>query len=526
MHGAVTEGWNVVAHEGSDEERQGSNGPTLGGSPRRRRPGRRRAARLVALALSIVTCAAVLVGVDALDPSGDPAGADTAARAPSVTATKLTASSSVAATRTTVRTTLRFTNRSSARKPARDAWLSLTAGKRQYALGHVGVPSLAAGASTTVHVSHRAPARAPAGTYAVRACTGAYAAAGCRSSAASVRTGRSAPARPTTGVMLDVARAYYPVPLIEQYVDLLADNGGRFLHLHLTDDQNVGIESAVLGQTTTNADLEDGVWTSRVTGRPFLSAAQAREIADHAARRGITIVPEIDTPGHMAAAFALLEARHGTRWVDRIRSDESELDVTAPASARLAADLLRELTRTFPSSRTVHIGGDEWGDDVSPAQRVGWLNTMAASIGDRDVWAWNDGIDRAVVGRLDPRIHVTYWSFDGDTEDPAERRDRRAHRAGADDLAAAGTDLLNYDSYYLYEVPTDLDPADSAYTAADLRAHWSLRTWDGDSGSRLSAPMSGAAVAIWGEDLESPPSDALFRWSAPHVLAMLETAGS
>jgi hexosaminidase len=36
----------------------------------------------------------------------------------------------------------------------------------------------------------------------------------------------------------------------------------------------------------------------------------------------------------------------------------------------------------------------------------------------------------------------------------------------------------------------------------------------------------GSAVAIWGEDLASPPSDALFRWSAPHVLAMLETAGS
>ncbi len=474
----------------------------------------------------IVTCAVVLVGVDTLPPGSDPAGAGTAGRPPSVTATELTATSSVTTARTTVRTTLRFTNHSSTRELARDAWLSLAAGGRQYTLGHVGIPSLAAGATTTVRGSHRAPARTPAGTYAVRACTGADAAAGCRSSVASVRVGRSAPTRPTTGVMLDVARAYYPVPLIEQYVDLLADHGGRFLHLHLTDDQNVGIESAVLGQTTANADLEDGVWTSRVTGRPFLSAVQAREIADHAARRGITIVPEIDTPGHMAAAFALLEARHGARWVDRIRADESELDVTAPASARLAADLLREVTRTFPASRTVHIGGDEWGDDATAAQRVGWLNAMAAAVGYQEVWAWNDGIDRTVVGRLDPRIHVTYWSFDGDTEDPAERRDRRAHRAGADDLAAAGTDLLNYDSYYLYEVPTDLDPADSAYTAADLRAHWSLRTWDGGAGSRLATPMSGAAVAIWGEDLASPPSDALFRWSAPHVLAMLETAGS
>ncbi|PZE67349.1 MULTISPECIES: hypothetical protein [unclassified Curtobacterium] len=123
------------------------------------------------------------------------------------------------------------------------------------------------------------------------------------------------------------------------------------------------------------------------------------------------------------------------------------------------------MQRTFPSSRTVHIGGDEWGDDVTAAQRVAWMNAMAVTLGNREVRAWNDGIDRVAVGRLDPRIHVTYWSFDGDTEDAAERRERRARRASAVDLQQAGIDLLNYDSYYLYEVPTDLDPADSEYTS-------------------------------------------------------------
>ena len=58
--------------------------------------------------------------------------------------------------------------------------------------------------------------------------------------------------------------------------------------------------------------------------------------------------------------------------------------------------------------------------------------------------------------------------------------------------------MLNYNSYYLYAVPSDLDPADSEYTVADLRENWSLRAWDGDSGALLAAPMAGAAVAIWG----------------------------
>lgn len=491
----------------------------------------RRVRRTLAVGLALALSAAV-VGTEAVAGS-----AETASRSvPAVTAavrttaspvavTKVSASSSITGTGTAVRTTLRVRNGTERRQPALHAWLYLTAGDRNYTLGRVTVKSLAAGASTTVRATLNAPLRATAGKYSVLACAGLFSAQRCRTSAPTVTTAETiARARPKTGVMLDVARAYYPVALIKEYIDLLAEHGGRFLHLHLTDDQNVGIESTVLGQTLADADLDHGVYTSRVTGRPFLSAAQAREISDYSARRHIAIVPEIDTPGHMAAAFALLEARHGIKWVDRIRSGESELDTSAPGSLTLATDLYAELTRTFPSSRTVHIGGDEWGGGVSAAHRVAWMNSMAAALGTRDVWAWNDGIDRAAVKRLDPRIHVTYWSFDGDTEDPAERLERRRRRASATDLSKAGIELLNYNSYYLYEVPTDLDEADSEYTVADLRKNWTLRTWDGDSGARLAVPMTGAAVAIWGEDLENPPSDDLLRWSAPHVVAMIETS--
>jgi hexosaminidase len=481
--------------------------------------------RTVAVCVAIAMSAAAFVGVAAVAGSGETAsGTAVASSAPRLTVTSVTASSTGSSTPTRVRTTLTLTNTATTRKPALDAWLSLSAGSRKYSLGHVRVRSLAAGASTTVHSTSTAPPRAPAGTYSVLACTGAYSVSACRASAATVTTKPAARARPETGVMLDVARAYYPVALVERYVDLLADHGGRFLHLHLTDDQNVGIESDVLGQTLADADLENGVYTSRVTGRPFLSAAQARAISAYATKRGIAIVPEVDTPGHMAAAFRLLEARHGKQWVDRIRSGESELDTSATGSSVLAARLSAEVTRTFPSSQTVHIGGDEWGAGVTADERVAWLNAMAADLGTRAVWAWNDGIDRAAVGRLDPRIHVTYWSVDGDTEDAAERHERRQRRARATDLDRAGIDLLNYDSYYLYEVPTDLDEADSTYTVADLRENWSLKTWDGDSGARLAAPMSGAAVAIWGEVLGEPPSEDLLHWSTPHVLAMIETA--
>ncbi|MGN6407542.1 MAG: family 20 glycosylhydrolase [Curtobacterium sp.] len=492
--------------------------------------GRRRARRTVVIALAVVTAAATFVGVDALvGPPERPqpaADAVVTSTTPKVRVTKVAASSTSASGNTTVRTVLTVENATRRRTSTSDAWVYLSAGRTRIELGHVTVPKLGAGASRTIRTSHRAPSRASAGTYAVVVCVGPYSAENCLRSGATVRTTAAKRDRPDTGVMLDVARAYYPVPLIERYIDLLAVHGGRFLHLHLTDDQNVGIESAVLGQTPANATLHDGVWTSRVTGRPFLSTAQARQIAAYASKHGVAVVPEVDTPGHMAAAFELLEARHGKAWVDRIRSGDDELDPSAPGSSALAAALLSEVTTTFPSSRTVHIGGDEWGADVTAGERVAWLNAMAAAVGNREVWAWNDGIDRKAVARLDPRVHVTYWSFDGDTEDPAERRERRQTRATASDLSAAGIELRNYNSYYLYEVPTDLDESDSEYTVADLREHWSLRAWDGDSGARLATPMSGAAVAIWGEDLEAPPSEALLRWSSPHIVTMIEVANS
>ncbi|PZE94159.1 family 20 glycosylhydrolase [Curtobacterium sp. MCBD17_008] len=518
----MVEGKSVVVRQKKNQS------PTPGAPPRRH------VSRMVAAGLAIAVSAVALVGIDATAAPAESATLDApgvhtvaiGSNTSAVTVTKVTATNTVTSTGTAVRTTLTVENTSSVRKPAAHAWLYLSAGSKKYTLGHVTVKPLAAGASTTVRAIHRSPLRAKAGKYRVLGCTGVYSVQRCRTSATTVTSRPASRARPEPGVMLDVARAYYPVALIKRYVDLLADNGGRFLHLHLTDDQNVGIESAVLGQTPANADLHHGVYTSRVTGRPFLSAGQARKIAAYSARRGIAIVPEVDTPGHMAAAFALLEARHGKEWVDRIRSGESELDTSAPASLTLATELAAEVTRTFPSSRTVHIGGDEWGGGVTAADRVGWLNAMAAALGDREVWAWNDGIDRAAVKRLDPRIHVTYWSFDGDTEDPAERRERRQRRAGATDLYAAGIELLNYNSYYLYEVPSDLDEADSEYMATDLRENWSLRTWDGESGALLAAPMAGAAVAIWGEDLEDSPSDDLLRWSTPHVRAMIDEATS
>jgi len=325
--------------------------------------------------------------------------------------------------------------------------------------------------------------------------------------------------------MLDVARTYYTPSELEAFIDVLADSGGTFLHLHLTDDHNVGIESRVLGQTLDAAERTGEVYTSTVTGRPFLSVEQAQAIAAYALDRGIQVVPEADTPGHFAAAFDLLAQSRGDDFVDSIRADESELEVTVPAARTLAIDLTREIATTFPKSTSIHLGGDEWGESVDGASRVAWLNDLAAAVPDVETWVWNDGIESEFVAELAPGIRVTWWSWDGDEGDPLIAAERRDRRASAPQLAAAGIGLLNYNSYYLYEVPSDLDADDAAYTVEDLRENWDLTDWDADSGTP-GPRMQGAAVAIWGEELGDVSKTELLRWSEPHLRAMIERATS
>ena len=325
--------------------------------------------------------------------------------------------------------------------------------------------------------------------------------------------------------MLDVARTYYTPSEIEAFIDVLADSGGTFLHLHLSDDDNVGIESAVLGQTLADSELVDGAYLSPITGRRFLSVDQVRSIAAYAEDRGISVVPEVDTPGHFTAAFDLLAQSRGDDFVTRIRADSGELDVTEPAARTLAIELTREVAATFPSSTAIHIGGDEWGDDVDGAARVTWFNDLAAVVPGIETWVWNDGIESEFVEKLAPGIRVTWWSWDGDEGDAVVAAERRERRASAPELAAAGVGLLNYNSYYLYEVPSDLDAEDAGYTVEDLRANWDLTDWDSDSGTP-GPRMGGAAVAIWGEELGDTDKAALARWSAPHIRAMVEIANS
>ncbi|MFI7341517.1 beta-N-acetylhexosaminidase [Streptomyces sp. NPDC050085] len=173
------------------------------------------------------------------------------------------------------------------------------------------------------------------------------------------------------GFMLDVARHFQPAALLRRYVDLLALHKMNVLHLHLTDDQGWRMPVAAYPRLTE-------VGGRRVLPVPHEGAytpGELRDLVAYAAARGVTVVPEIEMPGHARAALAAYPefgnvpgrqlAVEGRRGVY-----DTVLGVHEPV-LDFCRTVLDEVLDVFPS-RHVHIGGDEcptteWA--ASPAAR-------------------------------------------------------------------------------------------------------------------------------------------------------------
>lgn len=160
------------------------------------------------------------------------------------------------------------------------------------------------------------------------------------------------------GVMLDVARHFFGVEDIKRFIDLIAQYKINRLHLHLTDDQGWRIEikswprlAEVGGRTQVGGN-----------GGGYYTQNQYREIVDYASSRYITVVPEIDTPGHTNAALAsyaeLNPSEEATSPYEGTEVGFSSLWINNEVTYRFLDDVIRELAALTPGPY-IHIGGDE-----------------------------------------------------------------------------------------------------------------------------------------------------------------------
>lgn len=171
------------------------------------------------------------------------------------------------------------------------------------------------------------------------------------------------------GAHFDISRHFFTIDEVKTYIDMMTLHNMNRLHWHITDDQGWRLEIKKYPKLTEvgskRSETVIGRNSGEYDGKPyggFITQEQAKEIVDYAAERYVTVIPEIDLPGHMLAALTAypeLGCTGGPYEVWRIWGvSEDVLCAGNDKVLKFLEDVYSELIEIFPSEY-IHVGGDE-----------------------------------------------------------------------------------------------------------------------------------------------------------------------
>ncbi len=179
------------------------------------------------------------------------------------------------------------------------------------------------------------------------------------------------------GLHLDVSRHFFPVNMVKEYIDLMAMYKMNVFHWHLTDDQGWRIEIKKYPKLTQTGawrvERPGKNWGDREAAKPgeaaeyggFYTQDEIREIVDYAKQKNITVLPEIEMPGHSSAALAAYPQFSCSQQPQFVvtggqypKGIQSNYCVGNDSSFAFLQDVLKEVMQLFPS-QYIHVGGDE-----------------------------------------------------------------------------------------------------------------------------------------------------------------------
>ena len=176
------------------------------------------------------------------------------------------------------------------------------------------------------------------------------------------------------GLMLDVARHFFEIDFVKKYIDFIALHKMNTFHWHLTDDQGWRVEIKKYPKLTEVGAYRNGTIIGRYPGTGndnihyggFYTQEQIKEVVAYAAKRHITVIPEIEMPGHGKAALAsysYLGCTGGPYEVKQTWGVEEDVYCAGNDSVySFLQDVLDEVMPLFPS-QYIHVGGDECPKD-------------------------------------------------------------------------------------------------------------------------------------------------------------------
>jgi hexosaminidase len=337
------------------------------------------------------------------------------------------------------------------------------------------------------------------------------------------------------GAMLDVARHFLPKREVLRFLDLMALHKLNVLHFHLSEDQGWRIEIKRYPKLT-----EVGGWRKETLGdgRPhggFYTQDDIREIVAYAAERHITVVPEIDIPGHSTAAIAAypelgnqdVESAQQPREVwTQFGIATSVLNVE-DATVEFYKNVMDEVCDLFPGEY-VCLGGDECPKDEWKASAR--AQARKAELGletEEDLQAWFMhqlsahvaskgrkllGWDEILEGELFPGTVVSSWrGTDGAVE---------AARRGHDTL----TSPYNWVYFDYRQSDTEGEPGAPWAAPTSLERAYSFEPVPEDMPKELTQHVIGSEATLWSEYMPDPRVHDYQAW--PRLCAFSETVWS
>ncbi|MGW4898468.1 beta-N-acetylhexosaminidase [Kitasatospora sp. NPDC004240] len=314
------------------------------------------------------------------------------------------------------------------------------------------------------------------------------------------------------GVLLDVARHFFTVAEVKGFIDRLALYKVNRLHLHLTDDQGWRIAIPGLPKLT-----EVGA-VGEVGGSPggFYTAADYGEIVRYAQDRYITVVPEIDLPGHTNAALASypeLDCRDTRRPAPYTGIDVG-FSLICPDDERtfaFTATVIDEVARLTPGEY-LHIGGDEVKKlDAAGYQAFGRrIAAQVIAAGKKPV-GWNQ---YAPAAGPDTVPLLQYWDGDAQNDQDVAAAVRRGAKVIMSPASRTYLDM-KYDSTY-----------DLGLRWAGTIDVYASYGWDPDTEKRElpAGSVYGVEAPLWTETLSTPAE--LDRMLLPRMPAIAELGWS
>lgn len=342
------------------------------------------------------------------------------------------------------------------------------------------------------------------------------------------------------GLHLDVSRHFFTVNEVKRFIDLMAYYKFNTLHWHLTDDQGWRIEIKKYPLLTEVGAWRDSTVENHYTTQPrtynktryggFYTQEEVKDIVSYAGARFISVVPEIEMPGHARAALAAYPQYSCTgqaQGVEGLWGIFDDIFCAKEESILFLQDVLKEVLPLFPSAY-IHVGGDEapktrW-KECSNCQAVMKATGLhdehelqSYFIGRMDAFLTQNGKkligwDEILEGGLSPNATVMSWrGYEGGKAAAAQGHDvvmcpgshcyfdHYQGRGSEEPLAIGGYTPLDR-VYEFNPIPSDMDVASAAYVLGAQGNLWTEYIPDLAQLEYMTYPRAIAlSTALWSE---------------------------